>query len=95
VKVLKISVAVLLLAGSSPSRGGELSAPELKDARALYVGKCAKCHKLHAPDQYSPEKWDLWMGKMARKAKLTPEQTALLARYISAGRSGQVQLPKN
>jgi hypothetical protein len=87
-------VAGLLLAGSSPSRGGELSAAEQKEARSLYVGKCAKCHKLHDPEKYSDEKWGMWMGKMSRKAKLTPEQANLLARYINAGRAGQVELPK-
>ena len=85
---------VVALLDSSPLHGGELTAVELKDARKLYVGKCAKCHKLYDPDGYTPEKWDEWMVKMNRKAKLKPEQAELLARYIAAGKAGQVQLPK-
>lgn len=87
-------VVVLALLGSSPSHGGELSPVELKTARKLYVGKCAKCHKLHDPAKYTDEKWDEWMGKMAKKSKLKPEQAELLTRYIAAGKSGQLQLPK-
>ena len=87
-------IAVLALLGSSPSQGGELSAVDLKAARKIYVGKCAKCHKFHDPAKYTDEKWDEWMGKMTKKSKLKPEQDELLARYIAAGKSGQVQLPK-
>jgi len=94
VKRVALLVVVLALLGSSPSRGGELSTVELKAARKIYVGKCAKCHKLHDPASYPDEKWDEWMGKMTKKSKLKPEQAELLARYIAAGKSGQVQLPK-
>lgn len=93
-KRVALLVVVLVLLGSSPSSGGELSPVELKAARKIYVGKCAKCHKLHDPAKYTDEKWDEWMGKMTKKSKLRPEQAELLARYIAAGKSGQVQLPK-
>jgi hypothetical protein len=94
VKTLALVALVLALLGHFPSHGGELSALELNDARKLYVGKCAKCHKLHDPATYTPEKWDEWMDRMTRKSKLKPEQAELLARYLAAGRAGQVQLPK-
>lgn len=87
-------MVLLMLAGGSRSRAEELSALELKAARKIYVGKCAKCHKLYDPNQYTPEKWDAWMAKMNRKARLSPDQIDLLARYIAAGRAGKVQLPK-
>lgn len=88
-------VAVLALLGSSPSQGGELSAVQIKTARKLYISKCAKCHKLYDPDDCSSGKWDEWMGRMAAKSKLKPEQAELLARYIEAGKAGQVELPKS
>lgn len=93
-RAFALLVVVLALLGSSPSQGGELSPVELKAARKIYVGKCAKCHKLHDPSKYTDEKWDEWMGKMTKKSKLKPEQAELLARYIAAGKSGQVPLPK-
>ena len=91
---IALLVVVLALLGSSSSQGADLSPVQLKDARKLYLGKCAKCHKLHDPAKYTDEKWDEWMGKMTKKSKLKPEQAELLARYIAAGKSGQVQLPK-
>jgi hypothetical protein len=87
-------MVALALLGSSPSQGGELSAVELKAARKIYVAKCAKCHKLHDPAKYTEAEWDEWMVKMNRKAKLKPEQVELLARYITAGKAGEVRLPK-
>jgi hypothetical protein len=94
VKFPSLLLGVVMLAGGSRSQGAELSALELKTARKIYVGKCAKCHKLYDPKQYSPEKWNEWMEKMNRKARLKPEQIELLARYLAAGRAGTVQLPK-
>ena len=91
---LGLLVVALALLGGSPSHGGELSPVDLKAARKIYVGKCAKCHKLYDPAKYTDEQWAEWMGKMAKKSKLKPEQVELLARYIAAGKSGQVQLPK-
>lgn len=85
---------MLVLLGSSPSQGGELSAVEIKSARKIYLGKCAKCHKLYDPAEYEQKDWDEWMVKMNKKSKLKPEQAELLARYISAGKSGDVKLPK-
>jgi len=89
-----LMVLALTLLGSSPSQGGELSAVEVKSARKLYLGKCAKCHKLYDPDKYPDTKWDDWMSKMAKKSKLTPNEVKLLASYIQAGKAGEVKLPK-
>ena len=87
-------IAALALLGISASHGAELSADELKAARKIYTGKCAKCHKLYDPSAYTPEKWSEWTGKMTKKSKLKPAQVELLARYIEAGKSGRVELPK-
>jgi len=92
VRLFGLLVAVLLL--GSPSQGGELSTVELKSARKIYLGKCAKCHKLYDPDKYTEEEWGEWMLKMDKKAKLKPAQSELLARYIAAGKAGEVKLPK-
>ena len=93
-KSAALLVLALVLLRSSPSQGGELSPVQIKDARKLYVGKCAKCHKLHDPAGYAEEKWDEWMAKMTKKSKLKPEQAELLASYIAAGKAGKLQLPK-
>jgi hypothetical protein len=65
------------VAAVSPELG-----PEQERARKLYVGKCAKCHKLYDPAKYSDAEWQSWMLKMGRKAKLTQEQQRELSQYI-------------
>ncbi len=58
----------------------------------VYVTKCGKCHKFYDPARYSDAKWDGWMAKMSKKAKLTPEQEKELSKYVQeALRSGKSQ----
>ena len=65
---------------------GPASATDLPNhesgARKLYLVKCAKCHKLYDPGKYSDAEWRTWMGKMSKKAKLTPEQEQTLTQHI-------------
>jgi nitrate/TMAO reductase-like tetraheme cytochrome c subunit len=75
-------VGAMLAAGAAwgaPEK--ELSAAELKEAKRLYVAKCAKCHEFYAPAAYPVAEWKVWMDKMGKKSKLTTEQTDLLKRY--------------
>ncbi len=51
-------------------------------ARKLYLNRCSKCHKLYVPSKYSDLQWQRWMEKMGRKAKLQPEQQAVVSNYI-------------
>jgi hypothetical protein len=61
---------------------GALSIGDMERASKLYITKCARCHKLYDPSAYTDPTWQSWMAKMGRKAKLQPEQTELLSRYI-------------
>jgi len=73
----------LALAGcAGPIQATDLPTSETAAARKLYVAKCSKCHKFYDPAKYSDEKWQMWMGKMSKKAKLKPEQQEMLSRYI-------------
>ena len=71
-----------------------MSAVELKTARKLYLGKCAKCHKLYDPARYSDEAWNKWLEKMTVKSRLKADDAELLNRYLAAGRAGELPLPK-
>ena len=68
------------------ARAAGLSAGTIDQAGELYAVKCAKCHKFYDPAAYSEKDWDMWMGKMSRKAKLNPEQDELLRRYLGVFR---------
>ena len=77
---VKSIIFVFILA--APGRAGELSPEQTTAARKLYIGKCAKCHKLYDPARYTDPQWDRWMKRMSDKAKLKPNERELLARYI-------------
>jgi len=64
-----------------------LQTEDLVNAKALYVAKCARCHKFYDPAHYSDSEWQSWMSKMSRKARLQPEQEQLLSRYLQAYRT--------
>ena len=74
-----ISVFVL---GGSHARATILSPKEITDAKKLYTGRCARCHKFYDPAAYDDAEWSSWMLKMKKKSKLKPEQFELLSRYI-------------
>jgi hypothetical protein len=75
-------LCLALFGCAGPAQEIEPQTSETASARKLYIAKCAKCHKFYDPAQYSDEKWQMWMAKMSRKARLKPEQQELLSRYI-------------
>jgi cytochrome c5 len=75
-----------VLSAQAAQRAG-LSAQELIEATKLYTTKCMRCHKSYEPRIYDQIQWESWMGKMRKKAHLTPEQETLLGRYLGACRS--------
>ncbi len=75
-------IGLSLLCAAWTGRAGDFAAGPDAAARKLYLGKCAKCHKLYDPAKYSDAQWTTWMNKMTRKAKLQPEQKEMLSRYI-------------
>lgn len=72
-----------------PPGGGSpwLSDAEVDSARALYLAKCARCHKFYDPAKYTEAEWRKWMTKMSRKAKLKPEQDDTLRHYLDLYRA--------
>lgn len=77
--------AVMLVAFGAAGADG-ISDVEIKEARKLYIAKCAKCHKLYDPARYDDAEWSKWMTKMNRKSKLKPAQAELLGRYLETFR---------
>ena len=77
--VIVVSVAALLWI--LPGNAAELSSTQLKDAKKIYVNKCAKCHEFYDPKAYSDSEWKEWMLKMKKKARLKDEQFELLSAY--------------
>jgi hypothetical protein len=74
-------------AAAPPALPPGAGAPQFTDeqveaARTLYIAKCTGCHKFYPPANYSAADWEVWMRKMSRKARLHPEQDALLRAYL-------------
>jgi mono/diheme cytochrome c family protein len=61
--------------------------PEYEIGRAIYVTRCAKCHGVKPVNAYAAQDWaSRIMPKMARKAKLTPEERETVLAYVLAAR---------
>ncbi len=60
--------------------------PELlENGRAIYLNRCASCHDLSAPDEFSEREWRSQVRKMAPKARINnTQQTKLLAFLLTA-----------
>lgn len=54
----------------------------LVEAKNLYENNCGKCHNLPNPSEYTKEAWTPIMKSMAKKSKLTEEQTQWLLAYV-------------
>jgi hypothetical protein len=74
------------------ARAAGFSAAEVKEAGKLYTGKCMRCHKPYEAKAYPQAEWDAWMVKMRKKARLGPEQQALLTRYLNAYRASAAEV---
>ncbi len=85
--LVSIVVSTAALLAISHGNAAELSAQQSKDARKIYLTKCAKCHKLYNPKEYSDTEWDEWMLKMKKKSKLKEDQFELLKSYIATLRA--------
>ena len=88
------SILAILAGLTLGARAGELSSADAQAARKIYEVKCAKCHKFYEPLSYSKAEWNHWLGKMARKSRLKPDQERILAGFLDAYRErGKVERP--
>lgn len=94
-KQLKLTALVLTVTLLAISTGAAelpgLSPRELKEAKKLYLGKCAKCHELHPPAAYTSIQWNDWLVKMSRTSRLNPAQEKMLKRYTELLRETAVR----
>jgi cytochrome c len=86
---------MVLLGCAGPANRTVLPAGETETGRKIYYAKCAKCHKFYDPKQYSDEEWNMWMGKMKKKAKLSDEQERMLLTYIDTTLRGDGKTQKS
>ncbi|WP_118972827.1 c-type cytochrome [Taibaiella koreensis] len=94
-----LASAVLFLAYCTPKAGKTVAATpvetkeqivaryppdQLEKGHTLFTGNCAKCHKLKDPGSRTPAEWDKVLQRMIPKAKLSPDDGALVRAYLIA-----------
>lgn len=57
---------------------------QLDEGRRLYVTSCTGCHALYPTAAFDQQEWQAVMHKMAPRAKLSPEASALVLSYLRA-----------
>ena len=70
------------------SADGVLSPEQASAGRALYLNKCARCHKFYDPAKYKEADWNKWITKMNKKAKLKRDESEVIWKYLGAFRAG-------
>jgi mono/diheme cytochrome c family protein len=80
-RLLPLILFAALLANVHASRTDVQREGGLDRGKALYLAKCAKCHELYKPSDYSDADWQKWMFKMKRKSKLNAADYQLVFDY--------------
>ncbi len=57
---------------------------QLAQGKTIWQNNCNRCHKLFEPNSRGHEKWDRVLKRMIPKAKLSPEDGALVRAYLIA-----------
>lgn len=58
------------------------SLAELQQGHDIFQNHCGKCHKLPKPEKHTKDAWQKILVKMAPKAKINPEQSDLVYKYV-------------
>lgn len=66
----------IFMYGCSSTAGTDIGTP----GRSLYASKCASCHRLLPPQDYTAEQWRHYVDKYGEK--LTPEQKQVILDYL-------------
>lgn len=91
----RTSLSPLLLAAALATGAAATSLhADDTDGKRLYRAKCSGCHRLHPREELSPEEWRKRLTEMARRAKLTPEQLEIIARYLGVPEEPPAPAPK-
>ncbi len=71
------------------------SEARLEVASRLYIVKCARCHQVYDPSDYTQSRWNFWMSRMSKTAHLDADQEQLLSQFAAAIRVAQDEGPGN
>lgn len=69
----------------SPEMIAPTADADLAAGKTLYENKCAMCHRLYEPREFTPEAWKPILKSMAIKANIDDAQRDQVYRYIVSG----------
>jgi mono/diheme cytochrome c family protein len=58
--------------------------PVINHGHDLYLTTCTDCHRPRPPQNYTMEQWQTILPKMAKRAKLSADETAAVRAYVVA-----------
>jgi mono/diheme cytochrome c family protein len=65
-----------------PSPEKSASAERIAQGKGLYDERCANCHKLFSPADFTQTEWAPILTRMQKKARLDDEQMSLVREYV-------------
>lgn len=77
-----IAAALLALLALTLAACASVPLPE-REGITLYRAKCSGCHRPYAPAERTPAVWRKALPEMARRAKLSHEEYAVIERYLT------------
>jgi mono/diheme cytochrome c family protein len=69
------------------STGQQTDMASLTAGRALFVGRCARCHALPAVGRHTAQQWPGIVAQMSKRAGLQSDERQAVLSYILAARA--------
>jgi cytochrome c1 len=80
-KVVK-TVSIEEQMGFAKTQWNDVNEDQLIAGKSIFENQCTKCHGMKKIENYTVEKWEKEINKMAPKAKINAEQKESLRRYV-------------
>lgn len=91
----RTALAALIKPAEAYWKDAGFSEPQVASVSHLYIVKCARCHQVYNPTDYSGADWRSWMTRMSKKAHLTADQAQLLSQFTDTLRTAAELRGKN
>jgi hypothetical protein len=79
-----IVIAGVLLALLASCAGAPAAPQGAPDPERLYRTKCTACHRAYEPASRTRAEWGAVLGRMSKKAHLTPAETQTVGGFLAS-----------
>lgn len=67
-----------------PSPEKSAGSERIAQGKGLYEARCANCHKMFSPTDFTQAEWAPILTRMQKKARLDDEQMSLVREYVNS-----------